>query len=320
VTLDLTPTPPAIELRHLRCIHAVVEERDLDRAAERLRMQRRTLSDALRVLEDELAVTLVSSETPMVTPTAPGRVLAGEAREILAKVDRALADARRAGGLGATLRVGWVPDLALQRLQAFLGPLYQRAPDLDVEVTHLRTAEQLSRLRFGELDLGIVHDTGAVADIESRPLFPGERIAAFLPVGHRLASRAALGPDELVCERLLVSPRAADPALADRLDALLAGEGYRFGGVRELRGEDARDALFAVAEGRGVTLGPASTMRVVGEAATIVSRHALQPPLWMPDTAIAWRMGPSPQLATALAAAREVARDLHGRSAPPTEG
>jgi LysR family transcriptional regulator, benzoate and cis,cis-muconate-responsive activator of ben and cat genes len=301
-----------IELRDLRCVRAIFEERHLDRAAERLRMTRQTLADVLRGLEDELAVTLVSSEGPAVTPTAAGRVLADQARVILASVDRALADTRRAGGLGATLRVGWVPDLALQQLQAFLGLLYQRAPDLDVEVTHLRSAEQLLRLWLGELDLGIVHDTGAHPDIESRPLFAGERLAAFLPLGHRLASRATLGPGDVAHDRLLVLPRAADPALADHFKALLESEGYRFHGVREIRGADVRDLLFAVAEGHGMTLGPASTPRVVGEAATIVSRHALQPALRMPDTVIAWRSGPSPQLGPVLAAAREVAGELHG--------
>jgi hypothetical protein len=46
----------------------------------------------------------------------------------------------------------------------------------------------------------------------------------------------------------------ADPALADRPTALLEGDGDRFRGVRETRG--ARDLLLAVADGRGVTLGP----------------------------------------------------------------
>jgi hypothetical protein len=43
--------------------------------------------------------------------------------------------------------------------------------------------------------------------------------------------------------------------------------------------------------------------QVVGEAATIVTRPALQPPR-MPDAAIAWRADPSPQLDRVLAAAR----------------
>jgi DNA-binding transcriptional LysR family regulator len=317
VPVDLTSTPPAIELRQLRCLRAIIEERRLDQAADRLRLTPDALGGELRGLEAALAVALVSSDGAGLAPTAAGRVLGDHAREILTSVDRAVADTRRVAGLAATLRVGCVPDLPVQQLQAFIGPLYQRLADLDVEVVHLRSAEQLSRLRLGELHVGIVHDAGGQPEIRTEPVFRGARLVAFVPPAHRLASRATLGPDDLRQERLLVSPRSADPALADGLTALLEREGYAFRDIRETCGAHVRDLLFAVAEGRGIALGPISTPKLVGEAAAIVSCAELQPPLWMPDTTLAWRSQPSSYLALVIDGARAVARELYGHRGPP---
>ncbi len=50
------------------------------------------------------------------------------------------------------LRLGCLPDLPLQRLQAFLGVLYEHEPALDVDVAHLPSHEQVARLRNGELE------------------------------------------------------------------------------------------------------------------------------------------------------------------------
>lgn len=43
------------------------------------------------------------------------------------------------------LRIGCVPDLPLQKLQSFLGPLHRLEAGLRVEVVHLRTRDQLER-------------------------------------------------------------------------------------------------------------------------------------------------------------------------------
>jgi hypothetical protein len=136
------------------------------------------------------------------------------------------------------LRIGCVPDLPLQRLLSFLGLLYEREHALQVEVLRLRSAEQLRRVRGGELDLALVHDTGPHASIDAEPVFPGEQLAAFVAPDHRLAAAPAVGPDGLRDEVLLLFPRAADPALHDRLVAMVMSNGH---GPRRVREIGARD-------------------------------------------------------------------------------
>jgi DNA-binding transcriptional LysR family regulator len=208
------------------------------------------------------------------------------------------------------MRIGCVPDLPLQRLQAFLGALYEHQPGLQVTVTHLPSLAQLQRLHSGELDLAVLHQPSDEEGIEMEPLFEGEPLAALLPIGHRLAGRQALHPEDLADEVLIMPPGSADPALNHKLTAALEEVGHRFREVLETPGWDPRDVLFAVADGRGITVRPRSTMVVVGQSDTIVTARPLEPEMRMPDTAIAWRADPRPELLSTLAAARQVARRM----------
>jgi DNA-binding transcriptional LysR family regulator len=217
-------------------------------------------------------------------------------------------------GSGETLRTGCVPDLALQRLQSLAGALYAFDPDLQLEVMRLRSAAQLERLHAGDLDLGIVHGIPIDDAIAVEPLFRGEPLTAILPVGHPLAGRPVVGVEDLRGQVLVTFRRAADAALHDDLMATVRGAGIDFRAVREYGEHDPRDVLLAVAEGRGVTLAPLSTMRVDGELSGVLERVALEPLLRMPDTLLAWRHDPRDAVARVIDAARAAARELHGSS------
>ena len=128
-----------------------------------------------------------------------------------------------------------------------------------------------------------------------------------------------LGPPDLEKEVLATFPREVNPILYDGLLSLIQDAGYRFRDVREVGGPNRRDLVVAAALGLGVAIGPFS-MWDMGEAAPLVIRRQLDPPLLMPDTVLAWRATPPRQLGPVLAAARKVARGLRGAGAetPPT--
>jgi DNA-binding transcriptional LysR family regulator len=303
----------AIELRHLRYFLAVYEELHFGRAAERLHMAQPPLSQAIRKLEEELGVQLLQRTSRVVTATEAGRVFADEARKIFSALDRAVLEARRAGGLGAALRIGCIPSLPIDRLLRFLGALHALAPDVQTRVTHLPFLEQARLLRTGELDVGLFHDVDGYPDVQVEPLFPGEPLAVLLPPDHRLATEQTLGPDDLRDEMLICFPRSSNPPLYDRLLSLLENEGYTFQGLRDAGGANERDLMLGVADGLGVAIVPFSLVEV-NEAGAIVIRRALDPPLAMPDTVVAWRADPPRHLTPALDTVRKVAHELRGRA------
>lgn len=205
------------------------------------------------------------------------------------------------------LLIGCVPDVPVRRVQSLLGALSTHDGRAGTEVVHMRTPEQLARLRNGELDAAVIHHRRDVPGVEMQPLFAGERLCAFVPVGHRLARPAPLAPGDFELETLLVAPRAIDPPLHDRLMGALDAGGFQFRAMREVGGGHPRDVLLAVAEGRGVAIAAASTLEVVGGTGTIVTGAEIEPVLPGPDTVIAWRAGDEPRLGPLIAAAR----DLH---------
>jgi DNA-binding transcriptional LysR family regulator len=185
--------------------------------------------------------------------------------------------------------------------------------ELHTEVTHLPTSQLVAALQAGELDLGIFHDVPDHPGLEFEPLFPGEPLDAFLPACHRLVDKPVIGPEDLYDEVRLVGPRAANPALYDEVLARINEKGYRFRSVQEVTGVHARDLMLAVASGMGVTLAITSCLEIAG-ANSMVVRRPLDPPIAMPDVILAWGVNPPGQLQPALAAARQVARQLRAIS------
>jgi DNA-binding transcriptional LysR family regulator len=305
--------PTGIELRHLRYFLALIEELHFGRAAGRLDMTQSPLSQAIRKIEDGLAVQLLERTSRVVAATDAGRVFAEEARTVLAKFDRAVAEARRAGGLGSPLRIGNSLQFPLELMRRLLKALRETAPDLQVGVVHLRALEQVKRLRSHELDIGIFHYAQDHEDIETEPLFGGEPLVAFLPRDHRLTRKAVLGPTDLSQEVLVTFPRELNPALHDWLTGQLEDSGYRFAGVKEASGADPSDSMLAVVDGLGVVLAP-PRFAEAGQARALVEPRPLKPPVSMPDTVVAWRANPPAHVREALDALRDAALSL-GRQA-----
>jgi DNA-binding transcriptional LysR family regulator len=298
-----------IELRHLRYFLVLSEELHFRRAAARLLMTQPPLSLAIQRLEDDIGVVLFERTSRVVTATEAGRVLAEQTRKVLASVDVAVAETRRAGGVGCGLRVGFTPHLPIEQLLQFLRVLHRHDLNVRAEVRHAVAVEQLQSLRRGELDIAILPWAANEEKLEFEPLFPGEPLAAFLASDHPLASRKVLGPAELAQEALVSFPREVNPSLAAWLGAQIERAGYRFRGVDEAGGSNARDWVLAVAGGSGVALLP-HRFKEVADAGPLVLRRPLEPRLEMPETVLAWRTNPPAQLGALLATVRELARGL----------
>lgn len=84
-----------MELRHLRYFVAVAEEENVSRAALRLHVSQPSLSRQIRDLEDELGFELLERTAKSIRLTDAGRTFLTESREVLRRVEKAVAAARR---------------------------------------------------------------------------------------------------------------------------------------------------------------------------------------------------------------------------------
>ena len=212
------------------------------------------------------------------------------------------------------IRLGCAPDLNLQRLQGFLGLLYTRHVELDVDVVHLPSGTQLARLHEGDLDLGLVHGTGPDDGIATEPVFRGEPIATVVSLAHRIGAGRTAQLADLAGDVLLVVPERAEPVIHSRVLDLAESSGVPFRDVREAPGPDLRDLLFAVASDRGVAFAPESALGTVGQLGDALTAHSVGPARRMPDTCPAFDADSRPELGEVGASAREVARQLYAAS------
>jgi DNA-binding transcriptional LysR family regulator len=277
---------------HLRCFVAVAEELHFGRAAERLGMAQPPLSQRIRRLEREFGVRLFDRSSRKVELTAPGRLLLDEARDIIARVDRAYSVAERARrGEAGTVRAGLPSDLGGRVVAALIAAFRERRPDLRLDLRETGTAEQIRALADGALDAGVVRHPCDSRDLGLGPLLH-QPLGVLLPAG-------AAGPAEAVRladlgdRDLVLPPREEAPGAHDVLLAICRRHGYAPAAVHEAR--HPQFALGLVLAGTAVALAPRTA-----DTAGVTWRPLAGEPLgWR--TSCVWRRARDPEHARAIA-------------------
>ncbi|WP_369246411.1 LysR substrate-binding domain-containing protein [Streptomyces sp. R41] len=260
-----------MELREMRAFVAVVEEGGLSAAARRLHISQPALSQTVVGLERQFGVRLLVRSSTGVRPTDAGLILLAEARAVLARHDQALAAmaAHTASG-GTVLRIGIPLELPTDLLSRALAELADAHPATRVQARHLSTAEQLTALRAGELDLGLLRERPTGQDLDAI-LVVEERLGVLLAT--ELAEQLA-GPDGIRLDALagldwIGFPRSGSPAWYDALTAILRSHGIDLG-PEPPAGQAliAEVKLASVAAGGAFTLAPPDWSQPLPESVT----------------------------------------------------
>lgn len=222
-----------MEIRQLHYFIAVAEEMHFNRAAERLHIAQPALSQQIQRLERELKTTLFARTTRSVELTETGKVLLVAARRVIRESEHALRSIEQAvEGRGGTLRVGFVGSAALSLIPRIVPPMRHQYPHLELELQELTTAQQLSSLESGSLDVGIVREVESIPGIARRKL-SREPLVVALPDNHPLTDRGSLALADLADEGFVVFPRQRVSRLYDLISALCLQSGFRMRVVQE---------------------------------------------------------------------------------------
>ncbi|WP_260449944.1 LysR substrate-binding domain-containing protein [Burkholderia contaminans] len=163
----------------LRALAAIAEHGSLRAAARAIHLSQPALTKAIRELELDLGVPLVTRNARGAQLTRCGQAVYARARLILAEMQHARDDViQLSGGKEGTLACALTPLMSLGFLPAALDAFRQRMPTirLDVREGFLDTA--LPRLRDGSLDfvIAIVDATRLSPEFAFRPLLESELI------------------------------------------------------------------------------------------------------------------------------------------------
>jgi LysR family hydrogen peroxide-inducible transcriptional activator len=241
-----------VNLRDLRYLVALADERHFGRAAERCFVSQPTLSAQIRKLEDYLGVTLVERQPKRVTLTDAGEKVVERARRLLLEADAIVEVAKTdRDPLAGPLRLALIPTVGPYLLPEIARPLKRALPRLKLMLYEYQTGPLLEKLRDGELDLGILALPVPTDGLATAELYE-EPFTLAVPADHPLAARERVKVADLEGETLLLLEDGhclRDHALEVCSRIGLGEEGdYRATSLETLR--------QMVAAGHGVTLLP----------------------------------------------------------------
>jgi LysR family transcriptional regulator for metE and metH len=201
-----------LDIRHLKLIIAVSEEKSVTKAGERLHLTQSALSHQLRDIEERLGTPLFLRLNKKMVLTQAGERLLYSARQILDELRRAEDDLKQmAASNHGALRLStecytcyhWLPEL----LREFSHKYPQVEVNIAVEATH----QPLPALLNGKLDLAIVSTLTPDKRLRYKPLFKDE-LVAIMPPAHPLTAKPYLRARDFADQHLIlyVTPKDSD--------------------------------------------------------------------------------------------------------------
>ena len=299
-----------MELRQLRYLVALADERHFTRAAAREHIAQPALSQQIRRLEQEVGLALVERTTRRVTVTEAGQTLVARARRILSEVDSANAEMQALAGVRTGhVMVGTMHTMGPVDVSVALAVFHQRHPGVELTVREQSSEELAEMLRDDGLDLAFLSVTERM---ESHGLglhqLVSEELVVVLPRDHRLAARGTLRMAELAGEHFISYREGA------RLRELLtfAARHAGFEPQIKLESNESERIKRLVARDMGVAILPRSDAERPG---TDLAMAALTEPALRRDITLAWRE--SRRLAPAAAEFLALSKELF--TAPEAE-
>lgn len=248
-----------MELRQLRYFVAVADELHFGRAAERLHMTQPPLTVAVRKLEAELGVELFERTTRSVSLTAAGRMFRQRAGAVLDDLDAAVADLGDvAAGVSGRVRIGFVSSASYSVLPRGLQAFQDLRPRIRLEPRSLTSAEQITLLLEGELDVGILRDPLAVPGLRAT-LLESEDLVAVLPANDPLAAESTVTPSGFHSKDVVLFPFELMPGFVSAVMSWLGGAQAVPRIVQSVIHQET--VLGLVAAGVGASILPASVAR-----------------------------------------------------------
>jgi DNA-binding transcriptional LysR family regulator len=298
-----------MDVRRLRLLRELAARGTIAAAAEACSLTPSAVSQQLSVLQREVGAPLLMRDGRRVILTEAAQVLVTHTERILEELEAARAEvAALPGDVGGVVRLGAFPTAASVLVPAAIAACRAGHPDLKVVLEEWETAEGITALKAGTIDVLILYEYNmlpAVAEtgIELTPLVTESLLAAVpatlpLPAGQ-------LSLDEFR-DQPWIAPRS-DTALRTTLERAcgVAGFNPRF----DYTSDDYAVILSLVSAGLGVTVVP---QLAIDSVSADVRVHAVTGPTLSRKVSAAVRAGSArtPGIARLLTSLRDTTAQL----------
>ena len=200
-----------MEFRQLKTFLAIAETRNFTRAAERVHLTQAAVSSQIKALEAEAEVPLFTRTNKKVVLTEAGESLVQHAQKLLRAHDEALLALKELSEVEkGRLRIGNASTTATNDyLPAILAELKSTYPKTQCTVRHATSAEIVTQILQGELDVGIVSLPVEAANIRAEVL-QRDRLVAIVQPGHRFAHQRNVTPQQLASEPMILGEQGGN--------------------------------------------------------------------------------------------------------------
>ncbi len=278
-----------LELRHLRCLVAIVDAGTFTDAAIELGISQAAVSRNLIALEQVLGVRLLHRTSRTITPTTAGVHALAQARQVLAAADNLVAEATT----GHTrLRIGHPWSAMGRHTREFQLRWAARHPDVELQL--IRTNSATGGLAEGLCDLAILR-TAADGHRFASAIVGYERRYCALAADDPWARRRSIRLDEVAQRTVLIDRRTGTTTP----DLWPAGARPRLQDTRDID-----DWLALIAAGRGIGITPEGTTAQYRRDGVVFRPLRDAPPI---TVQMIWRRhDPHPSTHAAVALATEL--------------
>lgn len=195
-------------IKQLRSVVAIIRTGRIVSAARELRLTTPAITSQIKLLEEDLGVTLFDRTRDGMRPTAAGLAVYAAATRVLAQLDECADAIRDLKGLkGGSVALGVVSTgkyFAPYIIAAFL----RAHPGIDIRLTIGNRGETIEKLRDYAVDFAIMGQPPADFAVQSTRL--GEHpLIIIVPPDHKLARRRAVAKSDLAGERFLLREKGS---------------------------------------------------------------------------------------------------------------
>lgn len=202
---------PKLDLKHLQMIRAIGRTGRVVDAADALGLTPSALSHRIKEAERRLGVPLFERLHKRLRMTAAAEYLAAFSDQFMAELERVEDEVRRMNaGVDHVVRLTVEAYGAYHWLPDFLETMEQVDPRISLQIMVGAGRDLGQELMSRRLDLALVSGEASISGARYLPGFDDPLVFICAP-DHRLASRAAVGADDIENERFITYTKVPEP-------------------------------------------------------------------------------------------------------------
>ncbi|GEN35599.1 LysR family transcriptional regulator [Aneurinibacillus danicus] len=193
-----------MDFKTLKTFQMIVKYGSFNRAAREMNYAQSTVTMQIQKLESDLGVQLIERGKKF-RLTEAGRLFHEQSLQIVKNMEQLqtnMSDLQL--GEAGNIRLGVTEPTASHRLPGVLKRFLSRFPKIRISVDVANTPTLSDRLLRGDIDFALCSAPDPGTDFYFEPLFK-EEFAVLMPESHPLAQKAAIEPDDIRGNRLLIT-------------------------------------------------------------------------------------------------------------------